>query len=168
MGFGDWAAHTKNNTYFNSPGGGTIITLANGKKYEHPYKWYFYRDHIIGIRKKNITGGYKHDFFVINEKEGVIHTFNSEAKWKMYIDSNDLNPKYWKRWYTESWNHLELILLLAIFFFPISIPIILFNIYCYYKWAKFNKDWEKWRSLATITPALILLLTILGKFPESL
>ena len=157
MGLGDWEEYTKNETYFNSPGGGTIITLVNGKEYKYPDTWYFYKDHIIGIGKNYIEGKYDYEFFIINEKE----------RWKELINTNDLNPKYWERWFRDNWNHIELIKLLAILWFPISIPIILINISFYKKLAKFDKSWKKWATLAAITPAIILLFNILGKFPES-
>jgi len=168
MGFGDWAAYTKHSTYFYSPGGGTTITLTNRKEYRSPKKWYFYKAHIIGKGKTNIDGRFKANFFVINEKEGDIHVFEKKAAWETYIHSNDLSPKYWQRWYTENWNHIELILLLAIFMFPISIPILLLNVYFYYKLAKSEKERKKWTILAAITPAIIFFINILGKFPESL
>ena len=67
MGFGDWEANTKHNTNFNFPGGWLTITLANGKTYENPIKWYFYKDNIIGIGKEHLQGNQEPVFFVINE-----------------------------------------------------------------------------------------------------
>ena len=144
MSTGNWSASTKNNTHFNAPGGGTTITLANGKEYQYPNQWYFYKDNIIGTKRLWVEDKYEYDYFVINEKEGVINTFENKESWKNFIDTNELNPLYWKRSYSYDWNHLNLVKLLALFYPIISIPIILLNIYFLYNLAKLNQSWIKW------------------------
>ena len=168
MGLGDWYATTKNKTNFDDPGGGKTITLANGKKYQNPDEWYFYKDNIIGIGKEYTEGRYKYEYFVIDEKEGKILTFEEKEIWEEFIMTNNLNPKYWKRSFRDNWNHIEMIKLLAIFWFPISIPIILINIYFYKKLLSFDNKWKKWVGLAAITPLIIIVINLLGKFPESI
>lgn len=168
MGIGDWHATTKNKTSFNDSGGGLIITLANGKEYKYPDEWYFYKDNIIGIGEEYIEGRHKYEYFIIKEREGDILTFDRKDSWEEFIKTNDLNPKYWKRCFRDNWNHIEMIKILAVFWFPISVPIILLNIYFYRRLLDFDNSWGKWASLAAIAPILIMIINILGKFPDSL
>jgi hypothetical protein len=99
IGLRDWVTITENDTKFRDAGGGTIITLTNRKKYEHPYRWYFYKDNIIGTGKEYLEGGYEYEFFIIDEGEGDIYLFEEEEKWKEFIKTNELRPKYWTRWF---------------------------------------------------------------------
>lgn len=167
MGLGDWDTYTKNETLFNNPGSGIVITLANGKMYRSPSKWYFYKDHILGVQKVYTEREYDFEYFIINEKEGEIYTFNEEGNWEEFIKSNELKPKYWRRWFKENWKHIELIKILAFFLFPVSIIIIILNMYFYKKLVTFDENWMKWAVLSVITSMLLLIITLLGEFPDS-
>jgi len=113
-------------------------------------------------------GGYINNYFIIDEKTVEIKIFENQRDWKKYIHDYDLNPKFWKRSFSDNWNHLEYIKLMAFLCFPISIPIILFNIYCLSKIFKANDEWRKWLIFSLIVPFIILILNFMGNHPQSI
>lgn len=167
MGVGDWSSTTKNSTKFDDPGGGITITLSNGKQYKYIDEWYFYKDHIVGKTKEYINYENKYEYFVLNEITGKIHTFQKKDAWEIFIKSNNLNPKYWKRSFRDNWNHSEMMMLIPVLWFPISIPFIFLNLYFFKRLFEFEKNWTKWAFLSAISPLFILAISILGKFPDS-
>lgn len=168
-GFGDWSAHTKFNNHFYQPGGELVIYLKNGKQYKNPSTWYFYKNHIIGIRKQWMNNKYIDEYFIIDEKENTILELKKRIEWKRYLEKKHLVPFFWTRWCSGNWNHLETLVILSIFCFPLTLLLIMLNLYFFIQAIKINQlNFKgKWTKLSLIFPSFLFCAFILGQFPQS-
>lgn len=173
MGFSDWREVTPNGTVFDDPGGYFTITLANGEIYPNrPDRWYFYHDHIIGhMTEKTVsTGTRTTTYFIIDEIEGEIREFQDKLSWQQVLTRESLQPWIWTRWHWDNWNHMKIVVFWLIFGFPLTIPLIGFNIYWIYKAFKSKRDYgiRRWTVRAAIFPLILLMIYGLSNYPGSI
>jgi hypothetical protein len=108
-------------------GNGVYLTIPKtGDKLLRIKKWYFYHNFIVGEFEENNT------LFIIDERTGEQLLFNSREQWIKEIQSRELEPILWTRWYTGNWvegpSLLVLLLLLSVFYLPITLLFALFFI----------------------------------------
>lgn len=66
-------------------------------------KWYFYKDHIVGsINEINNQIEYI-NYFIIDEKLGLLKKFPTYKDWTNYRIEKLLIPKLWTRWFNYNW-----------------------------------------------------------------
>lgn len=143
-------------------------------------KWYFYKGYIVGEcncyppydnkRKEEIEklGNY----FVFDETSYQLVVFGTESEWNSFLNQNDLKPKFWTRWHDggDVGNILLVIAFLLVFYFFVSIPLLIWFVVSFYKNVK--KEGFKFSSPyfigITCLSSLILLQWILEQFPNSI
>lgn len=127
MGFGDWSYVTPNGSQLYDPGDAIYLSknLAN-TDLSHLTKWYFYKDHIIGEYRPDINKNAKTAYFILNELNGDLKTYNDTSLLECDLRSQELVPVFWTRWYTDHIQTIDFIYILCFFGFPIIICIILF------------------------------------------
>lgn len=170
IGFGDWAATTKNGTEFRDPGGAGTMRLANGDEYQLPQQWYFYRKHIIGYYLKPLSTREVERYFVVDEITGSYREFSDEVEWQSYLRHHNLRPLVWTRWHSRQWKNGNLLIFLTIFTFPFRLPLIYFGLRQIYRAIKIDSfNFRSQRTImALILPALVLTIMLLGEFPGSI
>jgi hypothetical protein len=156
MGLGDWYYKTNNGTTFNDPGGGiSLWTNHTNIELWDLTKWYFYKDHIIGEYQKRINDKSITAYFILNELNGELKTYNNKDLFEKYIQANKLKPIFWTRWYQEHLQIIEIIYILCFFYWPIIICIALFIFSLIYA---FITSKNKALKMASIVIALIILM----------
>ena len=85
--------------------------------------FYFYKGFIVAETDTSYT--------IINEKNPEILFFDNKASFDSYLDAHDLRPAIWTRWYNKNYDeaNFKSIGFAAIFYFPISLFLIIIAIY---------------------------------------
>ena len=85
--------------------------------------FYFYKGFIVAETDTSYT--------IINEKNPEILFFDDKASYDTYIDTHNLRPTIWTRWYNKNYDeaNFKSIGFAAIFYFPISLFLIIIAIY---------------------------------------
>jgi hypothetical protein len=125
IGLGDWQRDTPYGNYMYDAGGGTSLVFRT------PYQeltgvnqWYFYSGHTIGQYSKG--------YFIADEKRAELKLFKDQQNWETSLVKLKLKP-FWTRWYTDDWHLLDDLLLVMVFAFYVSVPIlIVLGIILYY------------------------------------
>jgi len=166
LGLADWRDTT--------PGGNTIdragrtaLWLTDGSEIEPLCCWYFYRNSIIGQYK---DGEVSRGFFVVNEDELSVKSFESEEEWNAYLQLQNLVPKFWTRWYSYKWStSFDDILMVLLFGFVYTIPLlILFAVIVFVAAVKEKFSLRKGNTrIIVLSMTLYSVYVLLGKFPQS-
>jgi len=171
-GLGDWRTQTPNGNSIESILNPFTLRLQNGKELYSIDKWYFYKNHIVGIIESNKVRTEKSQktYFVVNEKSYAIEKFNKKSKWETHLTEHNLNPKLYTRWYSDNWDYISDLSLLLIFTWPLLIPILLFLLFLY---QRFIHDFgmTKISSLIRIFICPVIFISVfflLGTFPQSI
>lgn len=158
MGFGDWGYTTKHRTSIVGDGG-VIIENRRNRIYSVK-KWYYYQDHIIGINSPNKYNAYS--YFILNEINGEIKTFEKVEEWRFEIKENELKPIF-TRWYSDHFNGVLLLVIIYSICYPfVSIPIYVLLFYLLYKFMKEVFLKERFDFKKPFTQIFIFLCLIIG------
>ena len=144
-----------------------MLTLKNGKQLHQLVEWYFYKNHIIGKKKKSAESSSSIEYFIVNERRNSILIFESKDRWDEDLKENNLKPFLWTRWFDDNWDHIETLKLYAFLWFPFTIILIIFNLSIWWKITRFEDGWTYGFYKASITPLVIFIIFLLGKFPQS-
>lgn len=101
-----WIDKTPSGYYFQLHDGGLIEyknpqkeVILNGRS---NFNWYFYKNHTVGYFSKNSHR--KPSFFISNELKNSIDVFEDEKEWQSRISELNLKPKFWTRWFSDTWS----------------------------------------------------------------
>ncbi|RZM30000.1 MAG: hypothetical protein EOO88_02610 [Pedobacter sp.] len=85
--------------------------------------FYFYKGFIVAETDTSYT--------IINEKNPEVLFFDNKASYDSYLDTHNLRPAVWTRWYNKNYDeaNFKSIGFAAIFYFPISLFLIIIAIY---------------------------------------
>ncbi|WP_338815447.1 hypothetical protein V9L05_22850 (plasmid) [Bernardetia sp. Wsw4-3y2] len=154
---------------------------VNGKEQLTGLKeWHFYKGFIIGKcscyppfnNREKAERQQLGSYFVFNEKNNQSHFFETELEWDIFLEQNNLKPILWTRWHDggDMGNILFFIAFLLIFYFFVSIPLLICFFIGFYKNVK--KEGFKFSSPyfigITCLLSLIFLTWILEQFPNSI
>ena len=115
------------------------INLKDGQQLDFLKKWYFYKNNIIGELEYSYTNA--GNYFVLNEEKNLIIKFNSKIEWNKYIESENLKPFIYTRWFNGFPNDFfdDSFFLMSIYLFFLSIPLSLGFFYLVYKSILYEK-----------------------------
>jgi len=130
MGLGDWIYHTDNGSTIEDPGGGIRLWTNKNDELAHLKKWYFYNEHIMGEYRPDINDYSEIAYFILNELNGDLKTYNTKELFSKAIRTQQLEPIFWTRWYHDHFTFVLGIYLLWIFYWPIISCIALFVCLC--------------------------------------
>lgn len=128
FGLADWRDITPGGNTINDAGG-TDLWLRNGAEIEDVHSWYFYKGYIIG----KVGTQKPESYFAVDEKRLRMRLFRTESEFEAFLDSHDLKPALWTRWYQYRWSFTwdDFAMMLA-FGFIITIPLlIIFGVILY-------------------------------------
>lgn len=162
IGLSDWVCKTPYGNEIQN-NGGIFLYLKDGRTIEGLNRWYFYKGYIIG--KKDSSEYY----FAVNEKTAAIFTFPSEQEWDRFIETRNLRPSFWRRWYEKDWEYFDDILFISLVFFYVSVPLLILFFWIVYKSIKREKmSFKKPFTIAlAIIVSFILANFLLEQFPQS-
>ncbi len=161
FGLADWSYTTKHGSSLSYPGNWNTLKLKNGEHLDELSRWYFYNNHIMGeffMPKRVLSKQQQKHYFIANELEYTIQTFDNVILWEAAIQSQNLKPKIWTRWYRSHTSLMFIITLWAIVAFPITIALLFGFIYFLYKtWKK-----ERFNPKGNCTKFLIITTSFIG------
>ena len=162
IGLADWSRITPGHNEINNFYGGSAIYFSKGTELDSLERWYFYKGHIVG----ELTGK---GFFVANELTSEVVRFSDKSSWKNYIESANLEPKVWTRWYDTDWNFFQALpYLLWLPFFGIIPLIWIYAIILIRAIKRERFNLKKPYTIMTISiPLLVVLLNVANNFPQS-
>ncbi|HSY61649.1 MAG TPA: hypothetical protein VK796_07215 [Cytophaga sp.] len=126
FGIGDWIYHTNNGSSIEDPGGGITLWINHtNAQVSNLSKWYFYSNHIIGEYDTFINPEYKTAYFILNELNGELKTYNSKELFEKDIQVKELKPLFWTRWYYDHFTLIQMIYILWLFYWHIELLFVL-------------------------------------------
>lgn len=158
-GFMDWECQTPGGNEINDFVGFVTLELQDHQKIEQLKSWYFYKNHIIGKLEKD------KGFFIVNESTLQVINFNSEQEWKQYLNTQNLTPRIWTRWYQSDWTMLDE----GMFWFFYGVPLLLIISFILYKAIKE----ERFNLKKPYTIVLLIFIIVIAsryvieQFPQS-
>lgn len=126
--------------------------------------FYFYKGFLIA--ETDTTGT------IINERDPEILFFKDKRLFSNYLNTHNLKPKIWTRWYNKNYDqaNFKSFVFLAFFFFPVTLVLIGLAIYFLVSLKKTKttgyKTFKKIYLIALITVAGLIFL--LQTFPQSI
>jgi hypothetical protein len=165
VGMGDWQCITPGkNTIDNYSGKGITLFLSNGqsfKKLEKLEQWYFYKGFIVGTR----SGTY----FVANETTLKVDSFSNPKQWLEFRYQQQIDPKFWTRWYTTKWTYHEDIGFYLLIWFPVSMPLFILFVWLFYRAVRYEKlNIKKPATIIILLALLYVFVTyLLEQVPQS-
>lgn len=162
MSLGEWSYGTKHRTFISGDGGVQIENRRN--RIYNVKKWYYYKDHIIGLTSISYhkTEEQKESYFILNELTGKIDTFQNAKEWRDSIRESELKPIY-TRWYTNHFNRALFLIALCSIIYPFfSIPIFLLLLYLLFKFLKEVFFRERFNLKEPFTQVFIFLSLIIS------
>lgn len=156
MGYSDWSYVTAYGTQLYDPGDAVYLSINQANMdLRDLTKWYFYKNHIIGEYRPDINDDLETTYFILNELNGDLKTYNDSSLFENDLRRLELVPVFWTRWYNDHIQTIDLIYILCFFCFPIIICIILFIAVLIYASIIFK---NKTLKIVCIAITLILLL----------
>ncbi|MDX1447298.1 hypothetical protein, partial [Lishizhenia sp.] len=167
MGFSDWEQETPYGNKINNFTEGCTLYLRGKTFVEHIKNWYFYKGHTIGeITQTDQPKGY----FAADEINNVVIYFDDENDWKNYIEKEDLSPKLVTRWHKGDWKVFDTILLLSLFYFFFTIPLLILFVVAVVRAIRKEKFKlsEPYTLSVLFIVGFIVLRLVLDAFPQSI
>ena len=162
-GLSDWQHETPCGNLIDDNGNGITLHLTKkGQEMSLIKRWYFYKDHIIGISRDN--------YFIVNESTEQIYQFNNESAWQNAIQQNKLTPPLWTRWYADNWVDFDYLLIAIVLGFIFSIPLALLLLLMLYRAIVIEHFSLKEMNTAILLMLILVfgLIAILDAFPQSI
>ena len=94
--FSDWSYETDAGTMIGDTGRGTGLLTSTNKELSSLTRWYFYNNHIIGEYDTFINPEYVTAYFILNETNGDLKTYNNKELFEIDLRTYDLQPIFWK------------------------------------------------------------------------
>lgn len=168
MGISDWHYETSNGSTISDPGSGIYLWNHN-TELSSLRKWYFYKNHIIGEYEHLTNNKYVTGYFILNELNGNLKTYDDTNLFENDLKNQQLTPQFWTRWYSDHYEVIQLIYILLwvfwMFYAPIAITVILFI--CLSIFIAFRTKNKTVKAIFIIIPSIIvvpLLLFILNDY----
>jgi hypothetical protein len=160
IGLGDWQRDTPYGNYMYDAGGGACFV------FKHPYqeligldRWYFYHGYTVGQYQKG--------YFIADEKASELKLFTDQKEWEATLVKLDLIPT-WTRWYSDDWHFFDNILVILVFAFYVSIPLLIaLGIVFYYAFVREGFNVRKPYTLISLGIIIITVQYYLEMNPAS-
>lgn len=159
-GYLDFSCKTPGSNEINDFRGYAILELKNGEEIKNLTSWYFYKNYIIGKANNSRL------FFAVNEETFQTYTFESEKTWLEFIEKNELDTKFWKRWYSTDWTIWDE----EILYLFVGLPIFLVAFIFFVRAIKLRnfKIQKLYVIVFFITTLIALASYIIERFPQSI
>jgi len=155
MGLGEWGFNRSLGISLHNTYGPTQIDVLN-ETISNVEEWYFYKKHIIGFCGKKDQN---RTYFVLNEGSKEIFRFQEFEKWKKFIRQKKLKPKIWTRWFRSHDSVFLMVLVIySIYFWFISIPLLILFLWGVFKLKKEVFFVEKFNLKEPFTRVLIFIV----------
>lgn len=130
IGWGSWRCETVNGSIIRHPGGSIYLeSERNGNRINLSglKKWYFYKDHIVGIYLVKDNSSWVENYFVLNELNLILSTFTEIQEFNKYLSTTNLVPEIETKWFSQYWKPLneDLMMLLVYPLFIFGFPFVL-------------------------------------------
>lgn len=106
-GFSYWEQSTPGgNSIFYDKGLGLSCFAQQDHRPCELKRWYFFKNHIIGeyfIAKEGRAASERIGYFVVDEAHCAVETFREYDDFKRYLKGEQLAPRFWVRWYDDTW-----------------------------------------------------------------
>lgn len=102
----DWEAETPGGNIISDNWGPKTLIVQDSFMLQGLKEWYFYEQHIIGTYGPDYNKNNR-CFFIFNETNLQLDTFDLETNWISAINQKDLQPSVWTRWYSEDWESIS-------------------------------------------------------------
>ena len=166
IGVSDWMEKTPQGNEINNINGISLY-LKNQQQVNNLWKSYFYKDHVVGMTTDPADSKMRVSYFIVNEKTLEIKKFDAVEKWQTDLKLNDLEPKFWTRWYFGDWTFFndDVFFLGIVLIIPFAI--FLFMLYKSIKKEKF-KLFKPYTSISVLLFLLMLFYWLSDQFPQSI
>ncbi|UTW64781.1 hypothetical protein KFE94_08770 [bacterium SCSIO 12643] len=119
----DWEAETPGGNSISDNWGPKTLIVQDSFVLQGLKEWYFYESYIIGTYGPDYDENNR-SFFIYNEINHQLDTFNLETDWSSAINRNGLQPSIWTRWHSGNWTSISF----ATIFISIIIVLLLWMI----------------------------------------